>query len=209
MSTALRIVRPLPAADQRARELVLGSVVFARGAPSIARPDAPKSRAMPGAPQRSLAARVAELERRLASDHQARKERRVLALACLRASEAALVLTLIEIVSVKLHVPAEDILGTGRQQPAAWARQISMCLARRVLGFGEEAVSLVFRRNRTTVSFACRKVASLVSLGGKDAESYLACREAARALLARELARVAKEEAATLNSQLPHSQPRP
>lgn len=199
MSTALRIIRSLPAADQQAREMVLGNVVFAPGGASVpaSRPKRGSSGASPH--QRELAAlraRVDVLERKLLSNHQARKERRVLALACLRATDVALVLTLVEIISARLHLPVEDVLGTGRQQPAAWARQISMSLARRVLGIGEEAVAHAFRRNRTTVSFAVRKVASLASTGGKDASDYLACREAAKALVAREMARAVKEEKA-------------
>lgn len=68
MSTALRIVRPLPAADQRARELVLGNVVLAPAPVPVtssrrSRPTPPT--AAGSTPARTLPPAVVKLNRRV------------------------------------------------------------------------------------------------------------------------------------------------
>lgn len=177
MSTALRIFRTLPAADQQCRELVLGNIVFAPGAPSIARPDAPQSRAMPGAP--SLAARARELERRITEDRGARVARRVQAARCLSAAQREAVLMVCEIVSQALKVDFEAVLGRSRRWPIARARMAAQRLCYERLGIPCVDISTVWRTTRAAVHHNCLRIEGFVL---QDSPDGFAWRTAARAV---------------------------
>lgn len=65
----------------------------------------------------------------------------------------------IKIVARELKVERRDILAPSRSKAdIAWARQVAMYLCHTQLKLSMSAVGRFFKRDRTTVSHACRKV---------------------------------------------------
>lgn len=61
-------------------------------------------------------------------------------------------------VSMMLQVPLREILGRSRTGRASRARQLAMYVANVVYGVGMSACARAFGRDRSTVSYACRRV---------------------------------------------------
>jgi chromosomal replication initiation ATPase DnaA len=61
-------------------------------------------------------------------------------------------------VSVMLQVPMREIMGRGRAARPSRARQIAMYLANVVFGVGMTDCARAFGRDRSTVSYACRRI---------------------------------------------------
>ena len=61
-------------------------------------------------------------------------------------------------VSVMMQVPVRDVMGRTRASRASRARQLAMYVANVVYGVGMTACARAFGRDRSTVSYACRRV---------------------------------------------------
>lgn len=61
-------------------------------------------------------------------------------------------------VSVMLQVPLRDILGKTRSARASRARQVAIYAANVFYGVGMTACARAFGRDRSTVSYSCRRV---------------------------------------------------
>ncbi len=186
---ALTIVRRLPAADQRDRELVLGKVVFAPGAPGIARPAAPKSRARPGAPARQTPPALVQLNRRVVElsleragiesalaavrrriEHLLAEADRLEALlagitlgeaASLGAEERAAVDRVLLVVAKELRVPIAAVLGRRGIENVCWARFIALTLAGERASVGGSRLARYLGRQHTDVFHAFERCRAL------------------------------------------------
>ena len=76
-------------------------------------------------------------------------------------------------VAEEYGVSVDDIMSNSRRSDIAEARQMSMCLFAETSGYEPERIGRVFRRNRTTVIYAIRKMRGLASVD-KRTQRHLA-----------------------------------
>ena len=76
-------------------------------------------------------------------------------------------------VAEEYGVSVEDIMSNSRRSDIAEARQMSMCLFAEASGYEPERIGRMFRRNRTTVIYAIRKMRDLASVD-KRTQRHLA-----------------------------------
>lgn len=78
------------------------------------------------------------------------------------AADRAVAAFVTQLVAMAMGVGAREIAADSRQRaPAALARQVAMYLAHTGCGWTTSRVAIAFRRDRSTVSYACQKVEDL------------------------------------------------
>ena len=80
---------------------------------------------------------------------------------------------ILQAVAKEYGVTVDDIMSNSRRSDIAEARQMSMCLFAEASGYEPERIGRMFRRNRTTVIYAIRKMRDLASVD-KRTQRHLA-----------------------------------
>ena len=80
---------------------------------------------------------------------------------------------ILQAVAKEYGVSVDDIMSNSRRSDIAEARQMSMCLFAEASGYEPERIGRMFRRDRTTVIYAIRKMRDLASVD-KRTQRHLA-----------------------------------